>query len=1342
MKTLQMALTGALHHQNKGASDWGWPGLLAYGCQNFVVVVDTRTVQVIQTLDRHKTNVVKVKWARENYHHDLNLPYTLRLASADSHGRIVVWDVSQGLIRADFYDGTKPVQDLEWLSTQDACPTLLAAIHPPSSVVLWNADTGTKLWKKNFNETLLSFAFDPFNPANMTLLANDCILFVSDFMTSRPPSGTGRRFYISNPSSPVHSGAAEGGRSSERRTGGRSALRRNFKLLVGDVKDSVFPTSKGGEDTVTLNECLQLMYLRSCRNHLLLVYSKELLILDLEIKQTVGIVAIERSGSPFLQVIACRQRDALLCLHENGSVTVRVRRKVVMGPFSTPVDQIGNMASQQTGDLSPLGEQDVTYELRCQSEALRITKHIRISGMAACPVNERSVAVFVNDGRIMFWNLTTIPAVVQARDTPNHTQTHLSPLHSPGFSLSDSGSDPYKYPSSSSSSEASTAAASPAKTAKICSVPRMCNVPHTKMAICDMIGQTYGPTEPSVDRQGYVFRFTLQGLLSGLPLPPTIIKMCPPLTTKNWNVYRPLLAVGSSHGLVQVYNLSSGLLWREFNIHTCQVRGLEWTSLTSFLSFAYPSPGQSGLVKNELLLVNLQTGSSELFRGDKGNDESPIEIVRISHLKQYAIIVFKDKPMELWDIRSQTLLREMPKNFPTISALEWSPSNNLKSLKKKLSQDPTSAAASPTVELLPTIGTETKTQTDSKKLANLTVREHFVFTDSDGQLYHFMVEGNIVKDGSKIPPDGTMGAITCIAWKGDTMVLGDVDGNINIWDLKAKISRAVPTHRGWIKKLKFAPGRGNQKILVLYNDGAEVWDAKEVSWNKQICVEMVSSVKCPRDMAKVIDIDWASSDKPVLACDDGTVRVSDMDMKNACAPVTERDITEPVFSPHLVPPAAAFTVKYLLQHQPWNTDFSYSLTDLHGKNGEELQRIVNEQLQLIPSDLQEYLPVCPYGTAQRCLIVSRLFGDESELHFWTVALHNLRREQARLAAGIDKDLLPSTPTSDMFLPVDSASSSQGDLLASENTVGSSGDTTSSGYFPLDALSLDTCYDILCDQPFFQKYQLERINLHDSKRATYEHTQHCAEKLLMLGQSDRAVQLYLETDADNDNYFSDSLRACLIATIRSSGASQSTIKLVATNLIANGKLPEGVQLLCLIDKAFDACRYLQDYGEWDQAAWLAKASLNNVECSEVMKRWVDHLCSSAVNYKSKAILVLLSLGHFLKVLELLYSMRHFDRAALFAEACLEFGVLILNEETSSLIEAIFLEYARYLHNLGNLTAMEHYCHKAGGKGQQLLRDVQMENAQLQEKTAGEGSGDGGADQEGDADTSEGAEEGLL
>ena len=41
------------------------------------------------------------------------------------------------------------------------------------------------------------------------------------------------------------------------------------------------------------------------------------------------------------------------------------------------------------------------------------------------------------------------------------------------------------------------------------------------------------------------------------------------------------------------------------------------------------------------------------------------------------------------------------------------------------------------------------------------------------------------------------------------------------------------------------------------------------------------------------------------------------------------------------------------------------------------------------------------------------------------------------------------------------------------------------------------------------------------------------------------------------------------------------------MIAHDKLQEGVELLCLIDKGLDACRYLQTYGSWDQATWLAK-----------------------------------------------------------------------------------------------------------------------------------------------------------
>lgn len=38
-------------------------------------------------------------------------------------------------------------------------------------------------------------------------------------------------------------------------------------------------------------------------------------------------------------------------------------------------------------------------------------------------------------------------------------------------------------------------------------------------------------------------------------------------------------------------------------------------------------------------------------------------------LRQYLVVVFRDKPLELWDVRTGTLLREMARNFPTVTAL-------------------------------------------------------------------------------------------------------------------------------------------------------------------------------------------------------------------------------------------------------------------------------------------------------------------------------------------------------------------------------------------------------------------------------------------------------------------------------------------------------------------------------------------------------------------------------------------------------------------------------------------------------------------------------------------------
>lgn len=58
-------------------------------------------------------------------------------------------------------------------------------------------------------------------------------------------------------------------------------------------------------------------------------------------------------------------------------------------------------------------------------------------------------------------------------------------------------------------------------------------------------------------------------------------------------------------------------------------------------------------------------------------------------------------------------------------------------------------------------------------------------------MYYFIVEGNLVKDSVWILLDGSMGSIICIVWKGDILVFGDMDGNLNFWDLKGRVFRGI-----------------------------------------------------------------------------------------------------------------------------------------------------------------------------------------------------------------------------------------------------------------------------------------------------------------------------------------------------------------------------------------------------------------------------------------------------------------------------------------------------------------------------------------------------------------------
>jgi hypothetical protein len=233
--------------------------------------------------------------------------------------------------------------------------------------------------------------------------------------------------------------------------------------------------------------------------------------------------------------------------------------------------------------------------------------------------------------------------------------------------------------------------------------------------------------------------------------------------------------------------------------------------------------------------------------------------------------------------------------------------------------------------------------------------------------------------------------------------------------------------------------------------------------------------------------------------------------------------------------------------------------------------------------------------------------------------------------------------------------------------------------------------------------------------------------LLLGQREKSVELLLQTPTDNPNFHMDSLKAAIVSASISTEAFKNTMKLIGTNLIANNNIDEGIQMLCLIGKSFDACRYLQSYDRWTDSIWLAKIALPEEECSDIMRRWAKFLSQS--DQKFKAAHILASLGDFHGVLQLLYESHQSDIGVPFASACIENGLLSwendspieaennLQNQTSQnllipldqLLQSLYLDYGYFLNRIGNISCAEYYWSKAGTAGQNTIETTRLSNA---------------------------------
>jgi len=1128
---LNRTIPGFCHPLNQGTLKWGQDGLLAYGSHNMVVVVDPATVQVVQCLNKHRASVVVVDWSTSD-------TKRLQLASGDAAGQVISWDLSSGEHLRQVHDGNLPVQQLRWVSS-----TCLLAVHPPNHLVLWDMDTGTKVWKKSYGDSILGFDVSPFHADTLLLRCEHSFLTVTDFSLSKCPKTEGKKFYLVTGKGGSPGRGVEG--TEQKMSTKSTKLRRMVRSMVlGEMGEL--------EQQDKVNDCITAVFHPGVKNQVVLAYSKEVLIVDTELGQTVGQINVDRSNSPLAGMEVARQKPVIFLLHESGGVSVwslRAGLTVASTPIMMSKSQsLLSFASTPATSSTPLdGLLEVSYESVSVSEHVRLGKNCRVLGLALRPSTQTEVSFLTTDGRIFLLNLRSTDS-----STPPPAIVTLSSLSTNSM------------------------------------------------------------------------RLTVSAILSSLSHSKAV-RMCPPLTTKNWGFYRPLLAVGAVTGHLQVVNVSTGLVEREMSVHSAPVLGLEWTSTNpaaSLLSFAHcnVTGSNSGLVRNELVHTDIITGKVRHLRTEQGREagEPKITMIRVSHLKKYFVVAFASGPFELWDLTKLCILRTMPKKFPHITALEWSPLHTAR-VKK-------SGSTSPSEE----VAKEQKTKEVSK--------EHIVMTDHDGQLYHFTVEGHTIKDGTKIPAETGLGTITCISWKSDMIVRGDTEGNVNIWNMKTRQSKNIHTGRGMVKRMSFSPGKNNMKILVLYEDGVQIWDVKEL--------EMINELRSPLDMVKVEDVEWASSDRVVLAGQDGAVRLAGLALAGTSSHTLAYGRDQQVVCMGLLPRDTFRRIACTLGYRPWAA-------------GEDIRKVLTtglteEQVGLVEAVLdylgeQFIMSVSDGGVslAERYLLVSLALGLMFETELWLVLV--------------------------------------------EQKAGR---------------PLGRQFHVLADRNTFMGRQEELSRLHMARAVERVDRVRLTAQLICLGQVEAAVAMLLDTDMEDNNSMADQLLACLIQATANRDSTEcqlshvSTMKMVATSLLSEGKLWEGVQLLVLTGKVGDACSYLRSAGHWDQALWLGKCRMEDTaEWVGLASRYSDHLVLQGQT--RQAAVTHLAVGSAVAALECLH-------VGQFRELAHKMLPLLLETDRDSmdqvLEEAVMMETAKLLSELGMKKGFEYYCDKLGRKGEELRLEL--------------------------------------
>jgi hypothetical protein len=106
-------------------------------------------------------------------------------------------------------------------------------------------------------------------------------------------------------------------------------------------------------------------------------------------------------------------------------------------------------------------------------------------------------------------------------------------------------------------------------------------------------------------------------------------------------------ALGTNIGTIEVVDLMRGQIARSFKVHQAPVLGLKWLMEDLILSFSVSKVSENAF-HNQLVLIDVSSGSQKVIRGASGNDSSPLRGIRTSQSGKHFLLLFKNGITEIW----------------------------------------------------------------------------------------------------------------------------------------------------------------------------------------------------------------------------------------------------------------------------------------------------------------------------------------------------------------------------------------------------------------------------------------------------------------------------------------------------------------------------------------------------------------------------------------------------------------------------------------------------------------------------------------------------------------------